>query len=87
LLLAVLMLIAVTEALIAAEWSEGLEIVRLAMLGGALLSFMLALDSLGWGLSGYTALGLCRDCDAVHATDVREHDNARAIQLFQRNVG
>ncbi len=41
--LALLMLVAVTESLNAAAWSEGLEIVRLAVLGGALLSFMLAL--------------------------------------------
>lgn len=43
LILALLMLIAVTESLNAAAWTDGLEVVRLAVLGGALLSFMLAL--------------------------------------------
>jgi transglutaminase-like putative cysteine protease len=37
------MLIAVTEALNAAAWSDGLEVVRLAVLGGALLGFALSL--------------------------------------------
>ncbi len=43
LLLAGLMLLTVTESLSIAAWSEGLEVVRLAMLGGALLGLMLAL--------------------------------------------
>src|SRR5512139_2675829 len=43
LVLALIMLIAVTESLNAAAWSDGLEVVRLAVLGGALLAFMLAL--------------------------------------------
>jgi hypothetical protein len=43
LVLAMIMLLAVTESLNAAAWSEGLEVVRLAVLGGALLGFMLAL--------------------------------------------
>ena len=38
LVLALIMLIAVTESLNAAAWSEGLEVVRLAVLGGALLA-------------------------------------------------
>lgn len=41
--LALTMLLAMTEALNAAAWSEGLEIVRLAVFGGALLAFALAL--------------------------------------------
>lgn len=43
LMLAGLMLLTVTESLSVAAWSEGLEVVRLAMLGGALLGLMLAL--------------------------------------------
>jgi transglutaminase-like putative cysteine protease len=43
LILALIMLTAMTEALNAAAWSEGLEIVRLAVLGGALLAFLLSL--------------------------------------------
>ncbi len=35
--------VAMTEALSAAAWSEGLDIVRLAVLGGALLGFLLSL--------------------------------------------
>lgn len=42
-ILALTMLIAMTEALNAAAWSEGLAVVRLATLGGALLAFVLAL--------------------------------------------
>lgn len=41
--LAMVMLFAMTEALNAAEWSEGLSAVRLMVLGGALLAFVLAL--------------------------------------------
>lgn len=37
------MLLAVTESLNTAAWSEGLDIVRLAVMGGALLGLMLAL--------------------------------------------
>lgn len=43
LILALIMLLAMTEALNAAAWSEGLNAVRLAVLGGALLGFLLAL--------------------------------------------
>ena len=43
LMLVVFMQLAVTESLSVAAWSEGLEVVRLAMLGGALLGLMLAL--------------------------------------------
>ena len=43
LILALLMLLAVSEALVAAGWSDGLEVVRYAILGGALLAFLLAL--------------------------------------------
>ncbi len=43
LILGLVMLLAMTEALYAAAWSEGLELVRLAVLGGALLAFVLSL--------------------------------------------
>ncbi len=36
-------LVAMTEALIAAHWSDGLELVRFAVMGGALLAFALSL--------------------------------------------
>ncbi len=89
LLLAVLMLVAVTEGLNAAEWSEGLEVVRLAMLGGALLSFMLALTrwdgvfpviygalaSIVWIATLFTQL-------IFSSMTLREG----AFELFQRNV-
>lgn len=42
-ILALAMLMAMTEALNAAAWSEGLAIVRLTVLGGALLAFVLSL--------------------------------------------
>lgn len=42
-ILALAMLLTMTEALNTAAWSEGLEIVRLAVLGGALLAFALSL--------------------------------------------
>lgn len=41
--LALVMLIAMAEALNAAAWSDGLAVVRLMVLGGALLAFILAL--------------------------------------------
>lgn len=41
--LAMVMLLAVTEALVTAEWTNWLEVVRLSMLGGALLAFLLSL--------------------------------------------
>jgi transglutaminase-like putative cysteine protease len=89
LVLALLMLVAVTESLNAAAWSEGLEIVRLAVLGGALLSFMLALTrwdgvfpviysilaSLVWIATLFTQL-------LFDNLTMREG----AIELFQRNV-
>lgn len=43
LVLALAMLLAVTESLNAAAWTESLEVVRLAVLGGALLAFALSL--------------------------------------------
>ena len=43
LILALLMLLAVTESLTTAAWSDGLAVVRYAILGGALLAFALAL--------------------------------------------
>lgn len=43
LFLGLAMLLAMTEALYAAAWSEGLELARLAVLGGALLAFLLSL--------------------------------------------
>ncbi len=43
LILGLVMLLAMTEALYMAAWSEGLELVRLAVLGGALLAFVLSL--------------------------------------------
>ncbi|MCX7706994.1 MAG: DUF3488 and transglutaminase-like domain-containing protein [Anaerolineae bacterium] len=43
LILGLVMLLAMTEALYAAAWSEGLELVRLAVLGGAMLAFVLSL--------------------------------------------
>jgi transglutaminase-like putative cysteine protease len=89
LVLALLMLVAVTESLNTAAWSEGLEIVRLAILGGALLSFMLALTrwdgafpvvysilaSLVWIATLFTQL-------LFDDMTLREG----AIELFQRNV-
>lgn len=42
-ILALAMLLAMTESLYAAAWSENLEMVRLAVLGGALLAFALSL--------------------------------------------
>ena len=89
LLLALLMLIAVTEGLNAAAWSEGLEVVRLAMLGGALLSFMLALTrwdgafpviysalaSIAWITTLFTQL-------IFSGLAMREG----ALELLQRNV-
>lgn len=89
LVLALLMLVAVTESLNAASWSEGLEIVRLAVLGGALLSFMLALTrwdgpfpvvysilaSFVWIATLFTQL-------YFQNMTMREG----AIELFQRNV-
>lgn len=47
LILALIMLFAVSEALVAAEWSSWLEVVRLSLLGGALLAFLLSLTR--WG--------------------------------------
>lgn len=41
--LAMVMLLAVTEALVVAEWTSWLEVVRLSMLGGAVLAFLLSL--------------------------------------------
>jgi len=41
--LGLVMLLAMTEALYVAAWSEGLEMVRLAVLGGAFLAFVLSL--------------------------------------------
>jgi transglutaminase-like putative cysteine protease len=41
--LALLMLVAVTESLTSAAWSEGLAVVRYAVFGGALLAFALSL--------------------------------------------
>ena len=89
LLLAVLMLIAVAEGLNAAEWSEGLEVVRLAMLGGALLSFMLALTR--WD-GAFPVIYSALACIVWIATlfsqlifgsiPMREG----ALELFQRNV-
>ena len=81
--------VAVTESLNAAAWSEGLEIVRLAVLGGALLSFMLALTrwdgafpvvysilaSFVWIATLFTQL-------LFDNLTLREG----AIELFQRNV-
>ncbi len=43
LVLALTALLAMTEALVSAEWSDGLELVRFAVLGGALLAFALSL--------------------------------------------
>ncbi len=43
LLLALAALFAVSESLVAAHWTDGLEVVRYAMLGGALLAFLLSL--------------------------------------------
>jgi hypothetical protein len=43
LILALLMLLAVTESFTTAAWSDGLIVVRYAILGGALLAFALAL--------------------------------------------
>ncbi|MGQ9840350.1 MAG: DUF4129 domain-containing transglutaminase family protein [Anaerolineae bacterium] len=45
LILGLVMLLTMTEALYVAAWSEGLELVRLAVLGGALLAFVLSLTS------------------------------------------
>ncbi len=43
LILALGMLLILAEAILAAQWSEGLEVVRVVILGGALLCFLLAL--------------------------------------------
>ncbi len=89
LLLALIMLVAVTESLNAAAWSEGLEVVRLAVLGGALLSFLLALTrwdgpfpvvysilaSLVWIATLFTQL-------VFQEMTLR----AGAVELLQRNV-
>jgi transglutaminase-like putative cysteine protease len=47
LVLAMVMLLAMTESLVTADWSNWLEVVRLAVLGGALLAFALSLTR--WG--------------------------------------
>ena len=43
LILALGMLLILAEAILAAQWSEGLEVIRAVMLGGGVLCFMLAL--------------------------------------------
>ena len=87
--LALLMLLAVTESLNAAAWSDGLAVVRLAVLGGALLAFMLALTrwdgpfpvvysilaSIVWIATLFTQL-------VFHDMTIRQG----ALELFQRNV-
>ncbi|MGE5603765.1 MAG: DUF3488 and DUF4129 domain-containing transglutaminase family protein [Nitrososphaerales archaeon] len=87
--LTIIMLLAVTESLNAAAWSDGLEVVRLAVLGGALLGFMLALTrwdgpfpvvysilaSLAWISTLFTQL-------VFHDLTFRQG----ATELLQRNV-
>lgn len=89
LVLALVMLLSVTESLNAAAWSDGLEVVRLAVLGGALLGFMLALTpwdgpfpvvysilaSIVWISMLFTQL-------VFHDMTLREG----ALELLQRNV-
>lgn len=89
LLLAVVMLIAVTEGLIAANWSEGLEIVRLAVLGGALLSLMLALTRWDGAFPlVYSALAsgvwIATLFTQLIFSDMTMREGA--LELFQRNV-
>jgi len=58
LILGLIMLLSVTEAVNAAAWSDGLSIVRLAVFGGALMAFLLALtrwDGLIAALYGFLA--------------------------------
>ncbi|OQA44855.1 MAG: Protein-glutamine gamma-glutamyltransferase [Chloroflexi bacterium ADurb.Bin325] len=78
--LTAVMLLAVTEALVAAEWTSWLEVVRLAMLGGALLAFLLSLTqwdglfpavygivaSLAWSVLLFKAL-VFKDLSAAEA--------------------
>ena len=89
LLLTVLMLMAVTEGLNAAEWSEGLEVVRLAMLGGALLGFMLALTRWDGAFPViYSALASLVWIATLFSQLIFGSMTMRegAIELFQRNV-
>ncbi len=89
LLLATLMLIAVTEGLNTANWSEGLEIVRLAVLGGALLSLMLALTRWDGAFPlVYSALAsgvwIATLFTQLIFSDMTLREGA--LELFQRNV-
>lgn len=89
LLLAVLMLIAVTEGLNTANWSEGLEIVRLAVLGGALLSLMLALtrwDGAFPVVYGALASGVWIATLFTQLIFSGMTMREGALELFQRNV-
>lgn len=89
LLLAVLMLVAVTEGLNTANWSEGLEIVRLAVLGGALLSLMLALTRWDGAFPlVYSALASGVWIATLFTQLIFSGMTMRegALELFQRNV-
>jgi transglutaminase-like putative cysteine protease len=89
LVLALLMLLAVTESLNAAEWSEGLEIVRLAVLGGALLSFMLALTRWDGAFPVVYSILASFVWISILFTQLLFKDftmREGAIELFQRNV-
>lgn len=89
LILAMLMLLAVTESLNAAAWSEGLEVVRLAVLGGALLAFMLALTRWDGAFPVVYSILASIVWIATLFTQLIFQDlswREGAIELFQRNV-
>ena len=89
LLLAMLMLIAVTEGLSTANWSEGLDVVRLAVLGGALLSLMLALTRWDGAFPLiYSALASGVWIATLFTQLIFSGMTMRegALELFQRNV-
>lgn len=83
------MLVAVTESLNAAAWSEGLEIVRLAVLGGALLAFMLALTRWDGAFPVVYSILASFVWIATLFTQLSFQDmtlRQGALELFQRNV-
>jgi transglutaminase-like putative cysteine protease len=89
LLLALIMLAAMAEAILAAEWSQGLQVVRAAVMGSAILCFLLALTR--WEapfiiLYGFVAGGVWISFWLVRAffPDATLHDGIQ--QLVLRNV-
>ncbi len=88
-ILALIMLLAVTESLNAAAWSEGLEVVRLAVLGGALLAFMLALTRWDGPFPVVYSILASIVWISILFTQLVFQDmtwREGAIELFQRNV-